>query len=154
MQICPGICIFICLTWQPLDVPTNVLTSKRLGRTPGKASLPPLPPHIHALVLTGQMSFGLMQPTKTSPVSAHLKSGVDGEGPGRGVHARHVLTVVDVLQRQLLSVVPAWGRPASGPAAGTQEPPSAPHPPRSCLAYGLKKKKTKTTLGLPCWSSG
>lgn len=75
-----------------------------------------------------------MQPPKTSPVSAHLKSGVDGEGPGSGVHARHVLTVVDVLQCQLLSVVPAWGRPASRPAAGAQESPPAPHPPQSCLA--------------------
>ena len=154
MQICPGICIFICLIWQPLDVPTNVLTSKSLGRAPGKASLPPLPPHIHALVLIGQMSFGLMQPTKTSPVSAHLKSGVDGEGPGSGVHARHVLTVVDVLQRQLLSVVPAWRRPASSPAAGAQEPPSAPHPPRSFLANGFfffKKKNHRGTSLLVQW---
>ena len=37
---------------------------------------------------------------------AHLQTRVDGEGSSCGVHARHVLRVVDVLQAQLLPVVP------------------------------------------------
>lgn len=37
---------------------------------------------------------------------AYLQPGVDGEGPSCGIHAGHVLRVVDLFQRQLLSVVP------------------------------------------------
>ena len=36
----------------------------------------------------------------------HLQTRVDGEGTGCGVHAGHVLRVVDVLQGQFGSVVP------------------------------------------------
>ena len=35
-----------------------------------------------------------------------LQARVDGERAGRGVHARHVLRLVDLLQRQLVAVVP------------------------------------------------
>ena len=35
-----------------------------------------------------------------------LQAGVDGEAPGRGVHAGHVLHIVDLLQCQLVAVVP------------------------------------------------
>lgn len=77
-----------------------------------------------------------MQLTEMTPVSAHLKPGVDGEGAGSGVHARHVLTVVDVFQCQLLSVIPALGRPAPSPAAGAQEPPQHPTHPGHALHMG------------------
>ena len=35
-----------------------------------------------------------------------LKSGVDGEATGSGVHAGHVLHIVNLLQSQLLSIIP------------------------------------------------
>ena len=35
-----------------------------------------------------------------------LEPRVDGEGSGRGVHARHVLSLGDFLQRQLRTIIP------------------------------------------------
>lgn len=45
------------------------------------------------------------------PLPADLEPGVDGEGARRGVHAGHVLTVVYILQCQLLPVIPAGWSP-------------------------------------------
>ena len=38
-----------------------------------------------------------------------LESRVDGEGPGGGVHAGHVLRLRDFLQRQLRTIIPVGG---------------------------------------------
>ena len=43
-----------------------------------------------------------------------LQAGVDGEAPGRGVHAGHVLHVADLLQGELVPVVPGRRRRRGG----------------------------------------
>ena len=42
-----------------------------------------------------------------------LQTRVDGEAPSRGVHAGHILHVANLLQRQLVTVIPGRDRPLS-----------------------------------------
>ena len=43
-----------------------------------------------------------------------LQAGVDGEAPSRGVHAGHVLHVADLLQGELVPVVPGRSERGGG----------------------------------------
>lgn len=76
-----------------------------------------------------------MQLTEMTPVSAHLKPGVDGEEAGSGVHARkNVLTVVDVFQCQLHRS--ALGEASTKPHRWCPGATPAPHPPGHALHMG------------------
>ena len=80
-------------------------------------------------------------PTEAGGAAAYLKSGVDGEGPRSGVHARHILTVVDVPQGELLPVIPAGGRQCNTRTPG-RPPAGATAAPQGMPCMWLKKKRT------------